>query len=197
MYLLQIERSSQPAGLAFTQEKDHASSLTKHSGHQFDSLFDFAHHPDHRSWMDRPGRRLIVETDISARHRQIKRPARLGHSLHSLTQLPENLRIVRISIVQIIGQPERHRSGAGQIPAGLRHQRFRSLPGILRTPPAIPVQRHGHMHPSSTRFFDPQDRRIASGTHHRPQSHHVIVLVPDPTPRSSRRRVGNFQQILF
>ena len=56
MYLLQIERSSQPAGLAFTQEKDHASSLTKHSGHQFDSLFDFAHHPDHRSWMNWPGR---------------------------------------------------------------------------------------------------------------------------------------------
>ena len=75
-------------------------------------LFDQADHPHRRGRVDGPGRVLVVQADVAAGHRRAERLARLGQAAHALFKLPKQLRIVRITKVQIVRRPERPCPGA-------------------------------------------------------------------------------------
>ena len=75
-------------------------------------LFDQADHPHRRGRIDGPGRVLVVQADVAACHRRAKRLAGLGQAAHALFKLPKQLRIVRITKVQIVRRPERPCPGA-------------------------------------------------------------------------------------
>ena len=139
---------------------------------------------------------MIIKAHISTGNRQIERPAGFCHSLDPLPQLPEKFRVKGIPVVEVVRQAERHRTGTSQIPASLGHQEFGSFPRIQRTPAAVAVQRHGHPHPSPARLLHPQHGGIASRPDHGSQTHHVVVLVPNPLARTGHRRLDNLQEVL-
>jgi len=83
---------------------------------------DDADNADSRRRINWPRRRLVVETDIATRDRNIKRAAALSQSIDGLLQHVEILRVVRIAKVKIVRQRQRFRAGHGEISRTFRHR---------------------------------------------------------------------------
>ena len=85
---------------------------------------------------------LIVEADITARDRRIELPAGVTHTLNGVHKLIIDLRIIRITEIQTIGDTQRLTAAADDIPRSLRHGDHRSFIGIRKHIPAITIRRH-------------------------------------------------------
>ena len=100
------------------------------------------HHADSRRRVDCPGRVLVVQADITASYRRTEYLARLGQATHALLELPKQLRIVRITEVQIIGRTKWPRTGADKVPCRLGDGSFAALIRVEVNMNAIAVHRH-------------------------------------------------------
>src|SRR5882757_4262311 len=82
-------------------------------------IFDEANHSDRWRWIDHAGGALVVEADVAAGDRRVKRAASLGEAFDALAQLPEIFRFVRIAEIEIVGHRHWPRTAADKIPGRL------------------------------------------------------------------------------
>src|SRR5438128_4402745 len=78
-------------------------------------FFDDAHHRNRWRRVDGAAGALVVKADIAAGHWRIQEAAGLGKSAHRFLELPENLRVVRVAEVQVVGYAERSGAGTGEV----------------------------------------------------------------------------------
>ena len=87
-------------------------------------FFDDAHHRNRWRRVDGAAGALVVKTDIASGHRRIQDAAGLGKSAHRFLELPENLRVVRVAEVQVVGHAERSGAGTGEVARRLGDRDF-------------------------------------------------------------------------
>ncbi len=153
-----------------------------------------ADHPDHRRRINRTFGILIVQTDVAADHRRTQHPAGFRHTVYRGLQLPENVRLLRITEVQVIRNRQRLRAGAHNVAGRFAHRDpapdFRVQVNEL----AVAVRCHRE------RLAGAANRHhsgIRSRLNRRFRADHVIVLVINPFFAGHRRGSQNlFQSVI-
>ena len=107
-----------------------AGGLQLH-GDRFAEVFHDADACDHGRWVHRALRRFVVEAHIAGDYGdrqllvnvilQIDLLAGLGKALHTLPELPEGFRLLRVAIVQAVGEGGWSRADACHVSHGLGH----------------------------------------------------------------------------
>src|SRR5262249_5077594 len=90
-------------------------------------LFDNSNHSDHRRRIYSAAVGLVVEADIPSGDWCSKNIAGRAHAVDDFAELPHDLRPLRRSEVQTVGQRERLRSAYDQISTRLGHDKFRAF----------------------------------------------------------------------
>ena len=84
-------------------------------------------HPNDRCRINGAGRALIVEGDVTARHRCAERAAGIGDAATRFAELIEDRGALGAAEVQAVGNAERPRARARDVPRGLRDRRLATL----------------------------------------------------------------------
>src|SRR5713101_9127407 len=148
------------------------------------NVFENSDYRNGRSGRNRASCGFVVKADVAADDRDVKSERRITQALNSLDELPHDFRALWIPVVEAVRDPRRARSRAGYVAHRLTDR---------RDSPVIRVERAGAriridlQRKSAMRSFDPQNCRIAAGTHHRVAAHNPIVLPEDPSPRAHVR----------
>ena len=106
------------------QQNDNVTFVLEPLGGDAFGQGDDPHHGDGGGGIDGPLGALVVETHVAARDRRVEDAAGLRQSANRFLELPEDLRVVRIAEVQIVGRAQRRGPGAGEIARRLGHRDF-------------------------------------------------------------------------
>ena len=147
-------------------------------------VIDQTNHRHRRGGIDHPGRALIVKRDVASNYRRAERATCLGNSLNCLAQLPEILRLVRVTEVQIVRHRERSRAGTGEISRRFRDRNAPALPRIERAIQRVTI---GRCRQDFVRLSNIEDRGIRTRFYHCAGPNRVIVLAINPVLRRNRR----------
>ena len=83
---------------------------TRGAGRSPIEVVDEAEHADDRRRVDVVARGLVVEADVAADDRDAERPARLGHAVDRLGELPHHLGMLGVAEVEAVDERERPRA---------------------------------------------------------------------------------------
>ena len=136
---------------------------------------------------------LVVEADVAADDREGEGPARLGHPVDALGELPHDLGMFGVAEVQAVDDGHRRRPHAGQVGHALGQRERRAGPGIERAVAGIGVG--GHRHPArgvgQAGTGQAQERGVTARADHGVQEELVVVLAEDPARRAQQgQQVG-------
>src|SRR5690242_3547628 len=120
-------------------------------------IIKFSEHADHRARINGAIRALVVEADISARHRSLQRSACIADASDRFSELPEHLRLPRISEVQAVCDGNGPRAGTNNIPGALGYSDLCPAVGVQVDVSRIAIGLHREGFRAS---LDPDDRRI-------------------------------------
>ena len=148
-------------------------------------------HPDDGCRIDGPGRALIVEGDIAARHRGGERAAGIGDAATGFAELIEDGGALRAPEVEAVGNAEGARAGAGDVPSRFRDRGLATFIRVERHVARIAVGRHRN---PEVRVADTDHRRVAPGAEHGAGLDGGVVLLEDPTFRGDRGVIEERQQ---
>ena len=168
-------------------------------------LFDDSYHRHRgRRINGSQGTALVVEGNIASGDRSIEGAATLCQTPDRFLELPEDLRIVRVTEIEIVGRAHGDRSGTGQITASLGDGGFSALVGVEIHVAPVAIDGEGHvLVGQGGRQLEPIGRtrlggsilglgdreaislnanhgRIAAWANHRAIPHHVVVLAINP-----------------
>ena len=73
---------------------------------------------------------LVVERDVAAGDGRVEGAATFGNAAHGFLELPENLRVMRVAEVEVVGRAERRSTGAGEVAARLGDGGFPAFVGV-------------------------------------------------------------------
>src|SRR6266702_2968353 len=104
------------------QEEDDIAIVLEPSRAPKGQVVEQADHPDHGSRWDVPFTGLVVEADVAAHDGQLEGAAGIGEAADALLQLAEDLRPLRITEVQAVGDRDRPGPGADDVAGCLRHR---------------------------------------------------------------------------
>ena len=137
-----------------------------------------ADHSDGRRRINRAALGLVVERDVSRNHRRSERQAGLADAADALRELPHDLRPLRRSEIQTIGDRDRPSSASRDVAGRLGHRLLASLVRIEVAVERIDVRSHRqrpagslHAHDSRVATLRHCDRVCADGG---------VVLFVDP-----------------
>src|SRR5882724_2916832 len=147
-------------------------------------VIDQTNHRYRRGGIDHPGRALIVKRDVASNYRRAEGATCLGNSLNCLAQLPEILRLVRITEVQIVRHRERSRAGTGEISRRFRDRNASALARIERAIQRVTI---GRRRQDFVRLSNIEDRGTRARFYHCAGPNRVIVLAINPVLRRDRR----------
>src|SRR5215510_14710111 len=89
-----------------TPENNSIAVLPAPLSHGSIGLFYQSHHPQHRSWIDGEAVGLIVETHVSAHDGNLEMLAGILETFDRQDKLPHDVRPLRISEIEAIGQSD-------------------------------------------------------------------------------------------
>src|SRR3984893_1365078 len=98
--------------------------------------------PDHAydgGGPERDAAGVVVEADIAGNNRDLQPAARLGHALHRLLQLPEDLPLLRVAEVETVGDGERPSTGRNHVAPSLGDGDGSTQPGVQVAVAAVAV----------------------------------------------------------
>ena len=140
-------------------------------------VVDQADAADDRRRVDRPAVGLVVEGDVARDDGNAERLTGARHALDGLGELPGDLRLLRVSEVEAVGQRERAAAGTGDVARGLEDGERAAGTGIEKGEPAGAVERHGD---APERGAQLQHGRVEAGPSHRSRLDELVVLAVDP-----------------
>ena len=148
-----------------------------------------AHHPHHRSRVDRAARGLIVEGHVAGHdgHRQGRQG--LAHARDGLGQPPAGRALLGVGEVQAVRRRDRARADAGQVAGGLEHRR---PPAAARVELAVALGAVGGERDRALAARQAHHGRVAARAADRVGAHQVVVALVDPALRG---QVGPRQQV--
>ena len=158
--------------------------------HPVGDALEQAHHADRGRRVDRAGRALVVEAHVPAGHRRVERAAGVGDAAAGLPELEEDFRLLGVAEVEAIGDAQRHRAGAGDVPRRLGDGRLAAFVRIERHQPVVAVHRDGE---PERRARHLQHARVAAGAEHGRGLDRRVVLLVHP---ALAREVGRVEQQL-
>ena len=188
-----------------TEEQNHIPGRLEPLGGNVLGLFDNPNHRHRRRRIDgSQGTALIIEGNITPGDRCVEGPATLCQTPNRFFELPEDLGIVGVAEIKIVGRAHGDRSGTGQITAGLGDGGFSALVGIEIHVAPVAIDGEGdvlvgqggrQLEPvGRTRLgcsilglgdreaisLDANHGRIAAWADHRAIPNHVVVLTINP-----------------
>ena len=160
-----------------TDESNLIPGFFKSLGHDPILILDQAHNGYSWGWVNCLSFCFIIEADVTADYRNIKKPAGIAHAFYRLLELPHDFGFFRIAEIQTIAETNWFRAGAHHIPAGFGNSNGRALIGVEVAVTAVAVYRNSHCF---LRILYAQDSCVRTGQNQRVQTHHVVVLLKDP-----------------
>ena len=135
-------------------------------------------------------RRLVVKTDIAARHRRIKESARAAHPFNGFDKLPVHFRIVGIAKIEAVGDCTGRASAACDVSGRLRDSNCRSHFRVHFDVARIAVNGQGKCFFRSSNAYNSCIRWTVRATIQGP--YHAVILLPHPSLRCD---IGQFNQL--
>ncbi len=172
----QVNRLAQmPPG--FADHDDHvAGALEGHRRH----LGDVLHQPDAADGgrgQDAFAIGLVVERAIAADHREIQRPAGSADAVDAGDDFPHDFGLLRIAVIQIVGDGQRRGAHRGQVAPGFGHG---LLAAFERIGAAIAGRNVGGDRQRLVGAMHAHHGGVAARHLHRVGHHGMVILLPHP-----------------
>ena len=179
-------RGASQLALCFAQHQHDVPARTRMARHRAVGPRQQPDHPNDGCRIDGPGRALIVEGDIAARHRGGERAAGIGDAATRFAELIENRGTLGAAEVQTIGNAERPGTGAGDVARRLRDGRLAALVWIEPHVAAVAV---GLYRDPKVLVPHAHDAGVTAGRNDCPGLHGGVVLFENPPLAGDRRRI--------
>ncbi len=173
------------------QEEDDIAIVLEPGRAPKGQVVEQADHPDHGSRWDVAFTGLVVEADVAAHDGQLEGAAGIGEASDALLQLAEDLRPLRITEVQAVGDRDRPGPGADDVAGCLRHRGPGALVRVQRDVARIAV---GGQRQALVGRGHPEQGGVETWADHRVVLHLVIVGAIDGAAASQVRAADQVQQ---
>src|SRR5205823_1987693 len=138
--------------------------------------------------------RLVVERDVPRDDRDAEREAGIADPLDPLRELPGDLGLLRVAVVEAVGDCERLAAGARDVARRLEDRRGTAEARVETTLATGGVERDGE---SPQRRAQAQDCAVEPGPAHGARADDVVVALVDPAPRADVVRAEQVEQHLL
>src|SRR5204863_106783 len=149
------------------------------------------HHRDGGRGRDVAPLGLVVEAHVAAHHRRLERDAGVADALHALLELPHDVGLLGVAVVEAVAHRERPRADRDQVARRLHHGEHGAQVGVEAAVAAVAVD--GEREPAAGPR-DAQERRVAPGTDDRVAADQLVVLAVHPLARAQVRALEQPRQ---
>src|SRR5882762_10159441 len=171
-------------GTRLAEDEDEITARARVARHRAVRPHQQPDHPHDGRGIDGPGRALIVEGDVAARHRCAEHAAGISDAAARFAELIENRGALRVTKVQTVGDTERPGTGAGHVARRLRDGR---LAALVRIEPHVAAVAVGLYRNPEVLVAHPDDAGVAAGRDDCPGLHGGVVLFENPPFAGYRR----------